>query len=262
MLRSLLTLVRGSPALVRACTVGFAPRFVANSLLALLIPGGYGFNRTLRKQMAHRKPLTEAQWKVDGDVTVRQYRSYDAYLEHQASKLDAIISIGGFSNDKIFEWRLCFYDHLGCVRKYLPKDARILCVGARQGTEVEVLRELGFPHITGVDLNPGDGNPLVVKGDFMHLKHESGSLDMVYSNSIDHAFNLDEFFQEQARVVKPGGIGVFDIVDFGHGDNKASAYESVEWKTSDVPVSIMKKSFPQIISDRSDGRWRTIIARR
>lgn len=206
--------------------------------------------------------MTEADWKADGDVSVRQYQSYNAYLEHQASKLDAIISIGGFSNGVIFQWRLIFYDHLRTVRKYLPKDARILCVGARQGTEVEVLRELGFPHTLGVDLNPGEGNPLVVKGDFMHLNHATGSLDMVYSNAIDHAFNLDEFFQEQARIVKPGGIGVFDFANFGSGDNKASAYEAVEWKTSDIPVSVMTKYFPRIISDRSDRQWRTIIARR
>lgn len=34
---------------------------------------------------------------------------------------------------------------------------------------------------------------------------------MVYSNCIDHAFNLSQFFQEHARVLKPGGCALYDI---------------------------------------------------
>ena len=87
----------------------------------------------------------------------------------------------------------------------------IVCLGARQGTEVEVLRDLGFQRAIGVDLNPGPANPLVVEGDFHQLDLPDQSVDLVYSNSLDHAFDLNLFFAEAKRVLRPGGYALYDV---------------------------------------------------
>ncbi len=51
---------------------------------------------------------------------------------------------GGFSNWDICEYRLKFYSRFKHLTQLLSRDAVILCSGARQGTEVEVLHDLGF----------------------------------------------------------------------------------------------------------------------
>ena len=76
-----------------------------------------------------------------------------------------------------------------------------MCCGARQGTEVEVLRDLGFRSAYGIDLNSGPENPYVVPGDFMKLDAEDGSLDLIYSNCLDHAFDLPALAAEHARAI-------------------------------------------------------------
>ena len=44
----------------------------------------------------------------------------------------------------------------------------MLCLGARLGTEVRALHNLGYFAI-GIDLNPGVDNPYVLMGDFHKL---------------------------------------------------------------------------------------------
>ena len=100
----------------------------------------------------------------------RDYANYQEYLTHQKLKLDEMVKMkGGFSNFDIFDYRLKFYVRFRPLTKLLPLDAAILCCGARQGTEVDVLRDLGFTKAHGIDLNPGASNPLVSLGDMMKL---------------------------------------------------------------------------------------------
>jgi SAM-dependent methyltransferase len=142
----------------------------------------------------------------------REYDSYEEYVQHQQQKLDEILQIGhGFSNPAVAEARLRFYRRFRHLVKLVPRDAVVLCLGARQGTEVEVLRELGFRHTYGIDLNPGPENELVRPGDFNRLEESDSSIDLVYSNSVDHALDLDVFFAEHARVLKPDGFALYDL---------------------------------------------------
>ena len=85
---------------------------------------------------------------------------------------------GGFKTKDLFFYRIKFYKRFRILSKYLPKKSKILCAGARQGTEVEVLRDLGYNSAYGVDLNPGPNNELVEYGDFMKLNLPNESLTL------------------------------------------------------------------------------------
>lgn len=209
--------------------VTFCPKFWLKSLLCLLTPGGYGYYRKLHEQQdpvyvherdmhpLRKKHHSASGWQREDDqVVYRDCESYDEYVTHQQLKCTEMLkSVGGLSNRSVFAYRLKLYRRFRHLPRYLPKSVRILCLGARQGTEVEVLRDLGFRAAYGIDLNPGPGNPFVRSGDFMHLAEIDASLDLVYSNCIDHALELPSFFAEHARVPKPAGYALYDL-PLGH----------------------------------------------
>jgi SAM-dependent methyltransferase len=139
----------------------------------------------------------------------------------------------------------------------LPPTARIVCAGARQGTEVEVLLDLGFKNAYGIDLNPGPNNHLVRVGDFMNMDNEDSLVDMIYTNCLDHAFNLDQLFTEHARVIRPDGYVLYDLsLDIRSG---AGAFEAVAWASEEELFLSMLRYFKAIVRVESEPRWKWII---
>jgi SAM-dependent methyltransferase len=239
---------------IAAAALTGAPRFALKTMLHRLWPGGYGYMGVIRREASRTARPQRVKPATTG------YESYDEYVTHQAQKYDEILArLGGFSNLHITQWRMVFFNSLKALMSILPRDAKILCVGARQGTEVEVLRDLGFCNAIGCDLNPGPANPYVIPGDFMKHHYPDGAFDAVYSNAIDHAFDLDDFFKEQARIVRSGGYGVFDFADFA-SIGGSSDFEVQSWDNTDEPVGVMRRHFPSVISDQMSGKWRTVIA--
>ena len=163
--------------------------------------------------------------------------------------------MGGFTYRTIALYRLNFYRRFKYLFKYLPRSAEILCAGARQGTEVEVLHDLGYKRAYGIDLNPGPNNKYVQIGDFMHLKNPDSSLDMIYSNCIDHAFNLDNFFSEHARVIKPNGFVLYDV----NLQVEGGPFETVKWKSTKSVQNLMLKYFKRVVLNKIDSNWNWIL---
>ncbi|CAO0820302.1 hypothetical protein DFAR_1470047 [Desulfarculales bacterium] len=58
----------------------------------------------------------------------------------------------------------------------------------------------------GIDLNSGYDNRYVLSGDFYHLQVANDSVDIVFSNSFDYAFDLNKLMGEVTRVLKPGAF--------------------------------------------------------
>ena len=58
----------------------------------------------------------------------------------------------------------------------------------------------------GLDLEAAEDDLLVAEGDFHNIDARSGSLDVVFTNSWDHAFDLSRAVGEAWRVLKPGGL--------------------------------------------------------
>jgi len=210
------------------------------------------------KHPLRNKHFGDQGWKVDNTpdgFRYREYGSYEEYVEHQRQKILEILKAnGGFNLKVVLRQR---YDFWQRFRKLsLPSDASILCLGARFGTEVEVLRDLGYRNALGTDLEPGPENPYVVVGDFMNIDAADASVDMIYCNAVDHAFDLDRFFREHARVLKPDGIAIYDISTAPPG-----SFEAVEWNDERSLFLLMLEHFSQVESVRIDRFWKTIRLR-
>jgi SAM-dependent methyltransferase len=190
--------------------------------------------RSLRKRFLRRRFGDE--WDTqDAHFQKRHYASYADYLEHQAAKLETH-EFGNYDA----EFRRVLRERLSA----LDTDWRgriVLCLGARIGTEVKAFLDLGAT-ATGIDLNPGENNPHVVVGDFHHLTNPPDSLDAVYTNSLDHAFDLAQIANEVRRVLKPGGIFIVEAV---HGRDRGIApgfFESFFWENIEALVGAIEQA--------------------
>ena len=196
-----------------------------------IIKYGVG-ERARERKRADKQEKKEAafqsdRWQQGDDLARRRYESYDQYVEHQASKLDKVIDRLQENQDEVLReflerFRAC---------SQLRDVGSVLCLGARLGTEVQALHLLGH-FAVGIDLNPGPDNPYVLPGDFHKLVFADDSVDGVYTNTLDHVFDLEKFMSEVRRVLRPGGkfLAEFEVgFEEGHipGD-----FESLHWRDS------------------------------
>jgi len=171
-------------------------------------------------------------WQQDGDFVRRAYPSYDAYVAHQRSKLAGHLSqLNDTLGQDLAEFERRFRS---CAP--LQEAQSVLCLGARLGSEVRALHALGFFAI-GIDLNPGADNNYVLPGDFHRLVFADGSIDAVYTNALDHAFDVERVANEVARVLKLDGLFVVDMLlglELGYvpGD-----FEAIVWREPRVLVN-------------------------
>jgi hypothetical protein len=127
-----------------------------------------------------------------------------------------------------------------------------------EGTEVEVLRDLGFKNAYGLDLNPGPHNPFVQQGDFMHLKEADHSIDCLYTNSVDHAFELEAFVKEHVRVLTPTGLALYDLPRYS-GSRQPGAFEAIGWNSEEDIISILARFYRQQLQDHHEKKWRWVL---
>ncbi len=139
---------------------------------------------------------------------IKDYGSYDEYLKHQASKLDEKRrKIKKY--DKVYEKQL--------ISRYTGDRAMfdgksMLCLGARLGGEVRAFLKVGCGHALGVDVNPGDDNEYVVYGDFHNLDFGDSSFNLLFTNCIDHVYDLDKFLEETTRVLSSDGVFIIELI--------------------------------------------------
>lgn len=175
--------------------------------------------------------------KAEDGLYRRHYASYDEYVAHQRDKLRHL-DLGDY--DALFERELGErLSRHGLVRR----GDTVLCLGARLGTECRAFIAHGAVAI-GIDLNPGLGNRHVVVGDFHDPQFADESFDLVYSNCLDHSFDLDKVMAGADRVLKRGGAFVADIMN-GAGDSDAWAadgYDCLFWDSSADIIERLKES--------------------
>lgn len=168
-------------------------------------------------------------WRHEGEFSQRRYASYEEYVKHQASKLSGERVYSNLTREYA-ERVASFKKHFGLLTE-LPSHANVLCLAARLGHEVEAFISLGH-FAVGIDLNPGAENRYVVAGDFHHLVYADASLDCVFTNSLDHAFDLEKIVSEVRRVLKPAGLFVVELYK-GHEEGfLAGEFEAMHWKTA------------------------------
>ncbi len=197
---------------------------------------GFGAGGKARRRAAKRsarEALFESgsRWQrtTDSGLAQRRYGTYEDYLEHQAEKLDLIharreVKDQGELEEFLRRFRTC---------PELAGKRNALCLGARLGTEVKALQQLGL-FALGIDLNPGPANPYVAYGDFHHLAFADNSVDVVYTNALDHVFDLERVIAEVSRVLAPAGVFVLDLLPGYEEGFTPGEYESTHWPTKAV----------------------------
>lgn len=162
-------------------------------------------------------------WRQDGGILMRQYANAETYRLHQASKLGKANQLKLAGHDERF--RTVLTDRISALA--LPTGAA-LCLGARTGAEVQALLNLGW-FALGLDLATTlSGARFVLAGDMHHVQFPDASVDLVYTNAVDHAWDVGHFVQELRRLVKPSGHVLTEVPD-GTVASRPGAYESVAW---------------------------------
>lgn len=134
------------------------------------------------------------------------YKTYEEYAEDQVAKpklREAYIRLKSGRKHREFLERFAKFTD------FLEAKSRILCLGARFGEEVRAFRDLDYQAV-GLDLF-ADETDLVIKGDWNAMPFGNGLFHCVYTNSIDHCFNLDTEVEEICRVLSPTGFVIIDL---------------------------------------------------
>lgn len=179
----------------------------------------------------------------------RQYASYEEYIRHQQSKLQ-YLDLADY--DQTYRQQL--RERLQKLSP-LKRGSSVLCLGARQGTEVAAFHDLGC-FAVGVDLNPGANNPLVLYGDFHNLPFPGRSADVIFTNSLDHAFDLEKLINEISRVLKPGGWLIIEAIRGGEEQSAPDHYASLWWKkTEDLAAVFERHHFKSVQREPFEKPW-------
>jgi SAM-dependent methyltransferase len=199
----------------------------------------------------------------------RKYKNYDEYLKDQIAK---VVAPGkeDYIRRKSKRKHKEFLTRFDKFKPFIEDRGRVLCLGARFGEEVQAFRDLRY-YAIGVDLYANEKD-LVIKADWNDLPFSKGIFHCVYTNSIDHCFNLDTEIKEICRVLSPAGIV---IVDLNEGHCKAAPnveindkfcnpdrYESMLWNDdNDVISPFLKSGFgPKMVW--LEDAWHTYLLER
>jgi len=86
----------------------------------------------------------------------------------------------------------------------------------------------------------------------MQLAAPDNTVDLLYTNCVDHSFDLDEMIAEHARVLKSDG---FLLYDMGINMEKGAGgpFEAVSWdRTEDLAVQLLGKFEKLIRAERDE----------
>jgi SAM-dependent methyltransferase len=186
------------------------------------------------------RPPPHGSLQPSPDVSRRAYRNYDDYVKHQRSKL-GLLDLTDYDRD----FRLTLAVRL---RPMGLAGKSVLCLAARIGTEVKAFHDVGA-FAVGLDLNPGHHNPWVLPGDFHDLVFAGNSVDVVYSNSLDHALDVGRVADEARRVLKRDGALLVDA-QAGAAENEFDDWAATRWPSIDGLIeTIVAHGFA--LSDRT-----------
>jgi SAM-dependent methyltransferase len=191
------------------------------------------------------------KWGAKNNLKTKDYRSYDEYITHQKEKLGLL---GGMLEeiDKLegaLRGRLMM-NNMGWYGK------SVLCLGARLGQEVRAFNSLGC-FAVGIDLNPGNNNKNVLVGDFHNLVWGESTLDVIYTNSLDHSFDLTAIVNEITRVLKGGGLLVLELSGGSKEGCEFGYYESMAWERISDVIDIFKgRGFEVILMEDIVGAYK------
>ncbi|GMV96630.1 MAG: hypothetical protein AMXMBFR83_09920 [Phycisphaerae bacterium] len=182
----------------------------------------------------------------------RAYACYEDYLTHQRDKVERISARKMEKYDR--EFRTALRERLE-RRGGLPVGTSVLCLAARRGTEVKAFHDLGC-FAVGIDLNPGPDNRYVLPGDFHDVPFPAACVDAVFTNSLDHAYDLNRLLGEIRRVLKPGGLLILEAANGSDEGLAPGFYESCWWsRTEDLIALLADLGFELLDREPFDRPW-------
>lgn len=208
----------------------------------------------IRRLRQARRTIAAPAWErtQGGRFSVRRYDNYEDYVAHQKSKLALLEGVLLEEYDRDFVAQLTA--RLRKVGRVKP-GASVLCLAARLGSEVKAFRALGC-FAVGIDLNPGAANPLVVVGDFHAPQFADRCVDVVFTNSLDHSYDLDRVLAEVRRVLKPDGLFVVEAAMGEREGIAPSTWEAFSWETvDDLIARLSERGFELIAREEVRYPW-------
>jgi SAM-dependent methyltransferase/glycosyltransferase involved in cell wall biosynthesis len=200
-------------------------------------------------------------WDTKEKVSFRKYADYKDYVSQQSSKMKNAYAIVSDNYKEKYRKSLSHrLDRMAKKTKRLEKGMSVLCLGARDGTEVRAFHDAGY-FAVGVDLFPVSSE-YVLKGDFQKLHYPENSLDIVFMNCVDHVYDLDKLLEDVVRILKPNGLF---LVDFSQiADPSHDRWASCKWKSlQDIGLYIRKRGFTvEVITTFNDGYFTNMICYR
>ena len=192
-------------------------------------------------------------------IETRQYANYEDYIRHQKSKADHGSPLYNRLLNELWEPDCAgFRENFRPYTDVLAQCKNALCLGARTGQEVHVLREMGVTEAIGMDLVSTP--PLVLEGDVHDLQFPDLSYDFVFSNIFDHVLYPAKFVAEIKRVLKSGGHCLLhlSVAPEGkpHPDNDLWAANTL--RSSQAVIDLFGPGY-EVIEDRLLGQpnWPT-----
>jgi SAM-dependent methyltransferase len=165
-------------------------------------------------------------------INYNEYASYEHYLRHQKGKT-ALMLHSKRERESLAEWDDYFQEALrqslaGCT--YLTRGTTVLCLGARSGAEVRTFIELGC-FAVGIDLLPTPENKYVLYGDFNDVQYADSSIDVIFTNALDHSNDMRQLAQEAYRILRPKGHFITDTPPDSF-DNNCDRWASCRWDSA------------------------------
>ena len=145
-----------------------------------------------------------------------RHKTYEDYINKQ---LEKTLDPNRIKKWKGREWQIKVdgFRHLfKRNEEFLQNKKNSICLGARTGQEVFVLRELGLDSI-GIDL--AEFPPYTIKGDIHNLEFEDEKFDLIFTNILDHSLDLEKFISEMERVCVKDGIIILNTQENIPGDD-------------------------------------------
>ena len=145
-----------------------------------------------------------------------RHKTYEDYINKQLEKTLNPNKIKKWQGD---EWQIKVdgFRHLfKRNEEFLQNKKNSICLGARTGQEVFVLKELGLDSI-GVDLV--EFPPYTIKGDIHNLEFDDKKFDLIFTNILDHSLQLEKFISEMERVCIKDGIIILNLQENLPGDD-------------------------------------------
>tara|TARA_B100000886_G_scaffold340451_1_gene310093 strand:+ start:4327 stop:4995 length:669 start_codon:yes stop_codon:yes gene_type:complete len=174
------------------------------------------FLKKIKKKFFSYKLFFKAFLQNKKIIYLNKYNKYSDYLNHQKNKTTNPDKIKVWLGE---EWNIKYYGFLEIFKRnkqYVFKKKNALCLGSRTGQEVKALIDLGVD-AKGIDLVPFP--PYTIMGDIHKIDISKNTVDLIFTNIVDHSLYPEIFCSEMARICKPDGNIIIHLQKGIDGDN-------------------------------------------